>query len=77
MRQIAQQRTVTQAETWINGECTGELQTVLVRMTPNPKPFKKGTALASAFLESECWDPDGGYFYQCGETVVDDEIRLR
>ena len=78
VRQIAQQRAVTEAGNYIGGECTGELQTVYVRMLPSLKPFKKGSALGFASLVAYCFDPEVGGSYQCGEAVVEnDEIQLR
>ena len=78
VRQIAQQRTITQGTGSTNGSCTGDTQIATVRVFPAPKPFKKGTALAEASIDTYCFFPElGGYDY-CGSAIVrDKEIRLR
>jgi hypothetical protein len=77
VRQIAQQRTITQGDGSTSGSCTGESQTVTVQVRPNPKPFKKGTAVADATVVSYCYFPELGYYDYCGDARVTEEIQLR
>jgi hypothetical protein len=77
VRQIAQQRSITQGDGSTSGTCTGESQTVTVELRPSPKPFKKGTALADARIETLCYFPEFDYYDWCGDAVVTEEIQLR
>ena len=78
IRQIAQQRTITEDEIYVGGSCTGERQTITVRFQPSPKPFKNGTALVEGYLVCDVVvDPETGETYSCGFANVMEEIRLR
>jgi hypothetical protein len=77
LRQVAQQRTITQGEGITSGQCTGQPQAVTVQVQPNPKPFKKGIALADALVVTYCHDPELGHLDHCGEARKTEQIQLR
>jgi hypothetical protein len=68
------QKTVTEGQYGIGGQCTGNAQTVTLEIRPYPKPYKTGVASAQVFLDAWCYD-DSGMWY-CPDTKTQ-EIRLK